>query len=324
MKLLLLGDCHLRVRTPRRRTEADFAMVCLGKLGQALGIAYKYDCNLILQPGDFFDCRSPSKALIADVINLLRAFGDKQIFAVHGQHDQSYHSQASKSNSALRILEAAGVVRLLDSSRWFKEGGGIPEIEFYGAAFGQDIPVPKDENDYNILVVHAAVGDKPLWPGHDLTSPGEFARQHPGYDLIVVGDYHYSFKSTPRIRLQEGNKPKLTTIINPGCLLRLTAGIRDRQHRPKVVLWETNTNEAEDIYLDVASADEAFDLTDLEASTDRAEFEQMVQALRDGGQIATSFRKNLLTYYEKNVISDEIQQKVAEVAGIIEGRRTVK
>ena len=36
MKLLLVGDCHFRTKTPEHRTEPDFASVCLGKLKQVL------------------------------------------------------------------------------------------------------------------------------------------------------------------------------------------------------------------------------------------------------------------------------------------------
>jgi len=297
VKILVVGDLHLRTRPPKRRREADFAEVCLGKLRQIVTIVRRR-ADTVVQVGDFFDSPDPSKGLIADVIGVMMG-EPKPWYVIHGQHDLRYHSQEAASRSALRILEAAGIVRILGA------GGGRRGAlaRLIGASFGQ-VPPGCPTDGFNILVAHAMVGDRPLWPGHDLTGPEQYARKHPGYNLYCLGDYHYPFSK----RVGDA------WVINPGAVLRLTADERDRSRRPKVVLFDTDGGEPEDIYLDVTPEAEAFDLEghakDADAREARASFADMAEALKHTGQLGVNFKQNLVVAMDELSTPPDVRERV--------------
>ena len=201
MKYLILGDLHLRAKTPRCRTEKDFSKLCIDKLEQVFDVANKYKVTGIIQPGDFFDRAQPAGSLVVKLINLLRT-NKKQLNTIHGQHDLIYHNIEASNGSELRKLDEARLLWLARSD----------DIMIQGVDYGQSIPKPSG-CDYNILMSHVMVGDKPLWPGHDLTAPEAFMDKHPGFNLYVFGDYHYPYSV-------EHNG---AWAINAGALIRLTS-----------------------------------------------------------------------------------------------------
>jgi len=317
MKLCLVGDLHLRAKAPRRRKESDFGTLCLSKLEQVLNIAWDHDCQAIIQAGDFFDRHDPSKALLADVIRLIlkekqeRGF-DIPIYAIHGQHDMVGHSLASRDRSALRVMEAAGAVVLLNGNNrkedLYKTGRDWPSVSITGISFGEGTwPInlrKKGDDSFSVFVEHIMVGDKPLWPGHELTGPEAYAKKRAGYDLYLAGDYHYAWSK----QLDNG-----AWAINAGCLLRLTADERDRTRRPKVVIFDTETRQPEDVYLNVESWEDVFDMTGYDDKPDDpARFDQMAERLRRGGQIGVSFDENLQAYYNQNDTPEKVRSLIAE------------
>lgn len=308
MKILIVGDLHLRTRPPKRRREADFQDVCLGKLRQIRDIG-DTRAAAVLQVGDFFDSSDPSKGLIAAVIYLLldRPVVSSSWFAIHGQHDLRYHSQEAAGRSALRILEAAGVVKIMDAGGCLIGRRGAT-VRFVGASFGEvpylQVPLEYPDEGFNVLVAHAMVGDRPLWPGHDLTGPEQYVRKYPGYNLYCLGDYHYPFS----VRVGDA------WVINPGAVLRLTADERDRSRRPKVVLFDTDGGEPEDIYLDVTPEAEAFDLEghakDADAREARASFADMAEALKHTGQLGVNFKQNLVVAMDELSTPPDVRERV--------------
>ena len=299
MKLLIVGDLHLRTRTPKRRREADFAAVCLGKLRQVMDIAFKRSIDAVVQVGDFFDSPNPSKGLIAAVIEAIRGYDSTSIdwYTIHGQHDLAYHSEAARKSSALRVLDAAlPEFHVMD-------GSYTAFTLVVGAGFGQEPPDNPNEL-IEVVAAHVMVGDKPLWPGHDLTGPEEYVRKHPGYRLYCLGDYHYPYS------VKVGD----AWVINPGCVLRLTASERDRAHRPKVVLFDMDGGVPEDIYLDVAPAEDAFDLEGHQDSQDaaerRASFAGMAGALRDSGKFGVNFQENLTAVMDKAATPEGVRNRI--------------
>jgi len=299
-KLLIVGDLHLRTKTPRRRKEKDFEAVCLDKLRQIVKIGNQ-EADYVIQVGDFFDSPDPNKGLIAEVIEVL----SEQIswpgeeppvwYAIHGQHDLRFHSQDAAKRSALRVLNAAGVMNIVN------ENSLDTGMTLFGASFGRT-PPKCPSNGYNILVSHVMVGDKPLWPGHELTGPEEYVKKYPGFNLYLVGDYHYPFS------MKIGN----AWMINAGAVLRLTADERDRNRRPKVVLFDTDKNELEDIFLDVSPVDDAFDLDgygDKARAQDRANFVGMAEALRKSGKVSVNFGENLAHAMDELNIKEEVRTK---------------
>ncbi len=304
MKILIVGDLHLRTRPPARRREVDFAAVCLGKLVQIVRIG-RERADAIIQVGDFFDSPDPSLGLIAKTILVLQGAAKDVMertdwYAIHGQHDLRYHSQEAAGRSALRVLEAAKCLWMIDD-----EEGQVDDSEMsaalFGVSFGQEPPTCPNVG-FNVLVAHAMVGDKPLWSGHDLTGPEQYVRKYPGYALYCLGDYHYPFSA----RVGDA------WVINPGAVLRLTADERDCGRRPKVVLFDTDTRQPEDIYLDVAPEAEAFDLEGMEKDfrAEGASFAGMADALKRTGKLGVNFKENLAAAMDAAQVEPGVRDRI--------------
>lgn len=247
MKFLLLGDSHFNDRRPERRLDKDYFGTMMGKFRQAVEIYKKHECDVFIQPGDFSDSYRLCRDVTSVITEYLREVG-VVVFCVWGQHDVSGHSITTFKNSPLRTLEAAGVVVMLgkEPEEWVSP---IRSVYFYGASFGQKVPKPVDDNAFNVLVVHQMIGDKELYPGQDLQHPRAFLRRHKGYNLIVCGDYHYRFI--------EENKGRYC--VNPGAMVRKSIAKRDLEHKPAVIIFDTEDRTCEVIELKIEPAEVIFD-----------------------------------------------------------------
>ena len=291
MKFCLLGDGHVKDTTPSGRVEEDFRAVCLQKLDNVLSTACERACRAVLQAGDFFDKPSPSKGLICDIIELIRKH-NIPVYAIHGQHDMLYHSLKYKEESALRIIATAlpDLFKLVDCADY---GMSIGNVDIYGHAYGETPKMPKDDKRFNICISHAMVGDNELYPGQPLISPSGYVKKYAGYNLYLLGDYHYSYE-------YEADD---VTLINCGAMLRLSRSDRDRKHKPHVVIFDTETLEYELEYLSVK--DNPFFEND-EKKKENKILDEFVAKLRKEGSIGTSFFDNLDVYVEKNKIDKKI------------------
>jgi len=294
MKLLLVGDMHLRSKPPERRIEEDFKEVCLNKLRMVLEIAGQENCRAIIQAGDFFDSPNPPKDLIADVIDMLRGLGAfRDMYCIFGQHDLPYHSLAAKERSALRILEAAGAVKLLDA-----EGATIEEdgqqVVVRGFSFGEE--VKSSDGIAEICVVHAMVGDKPLYAGQDIVQPETFMRRYFGYKLYLFGDYHYPYM----VRTDKA------VAVNAGALVRQNV-LRDRDLKPGVVLCDTSDWSLQRIELDVRK-DVFLDYEREDSSDLREKVSAFVEQLKQNRVIGVSFIQNLVRVLDEQGIDEEVRK----------------
>jgi DNA repair exonuclease SbcCD nuclease subunit len=249
MRILILGDTHISDRRPERRKDDDYFQTFITKLSQVRDIYHKMNCEYLLQVGDFFDSYNVSKEVIAGIIEFLKN-SNMNVACIWGQHDISGHSGTTFRNSPLRILESAGVVKILNDYRRLCYVG----LCVTGQPFGQEIlPSIKDEigYDYKILVVHQMVGDQPLFPGHDIKQPKQFLKEHPEFNLILCGDYHYRFIVEDNGRF----------CINPGAMVRKTIGKRDLELEPAVIFFDTSDCSYEVVKLDVVPSEDIFDFS---------------------------------------------------------------
>ena len=295
MKIIELGDVHLRVRPPEGRTESDFFPMQIGKLEQVLSLAKDELCSAILQTGDFWDRPDPPKKAIAECIDLLNKYSIP-IYAIAGQHDMVGHSYSSIDNSALRVMEAAHVVTILKEEPIQLDG-----IFIYGASFGQDVPKPSI-TERNILVIHDMIGDKLLYPNQKLTHPNSFLRKHL-YELIVAGDYHYKFVQSYNGRY----------IVNPGCMTRLKRNERDLALEPAILIYDTETRELEEVLLNVNPVNKAFKVKEAKEDIQIQGIEELVEKLRSQGKLGVDFANNLQEYYKENKTDKPIRERISKV-----------
>ena len=307
MKLGILGDLQLTNKSPERRLD-DYWETLVGKLTQALEIFDEKKCDCVLQVGDFFDAPTVANKVKSEIIQLLHQFeryGQDRIFCVYGQHDISGHSKWTLPNSPLAVLQAARVVKVLNDNPVVTGTDRDADRDIvtfiYGASFGEPIPEPSEEY-YNILVTHRMVGDRPLWPGQELVGPRAFLRKHPGYNLVVCGDYHFRFTETWNGR----------TIINPGAIVRKTIGKFDLEHKPAVVIFDTDTSKVEVIELQFEPPEKIFDLSRSVKKKDSGILAELVEKLKSGEQKLSGWKHFLVKVLEERKSNQRVKQIIDE------------
>ncbi len=244
MKILLTGDFHLRTTAPENRVD-NFFETQLNKVKQILNIAIENKCKYILQPGDFTDTPRPSFELIEGYVSLFKKYniGDKiKILHIYGQHDCYFRT---KERTATKLLNFLGYIQ--EVSGLFKL---TKDIHLYGASWGDEIPKIENADNFNILLIHKTIVDKPQWFGQeDFLQSDKLFKSNP-YDIIVSGDYHrpvfYEYKNQ--------------VIVNCGVLVRKTIAEADLQ--PHVYILEIDeddlTYHLEKIELKYKPAEEVF------------------------------------------------------------------
>jgi exonuclease SbcC len=300
MKFLITGDWHLDEKKPKNRTET-YVGDQKHKMRQIMKIASNYKVDAILQPGDFFNTSKLSDGCKAHWIRFFK-YWDIPIYTIPGQHDMRYHSSDIK-NTPLGVLQAAGVVEIMGEGAFgcVKNSMMSPERNVYihGAGWEQDIPEIRREESINILLLHMLISDKPLYPGHANVNPGWILNKYK-YDLIVSGDNHKSFMS-PK------GKQKL---VNCGSLMR--SSIDQRDHRPIVYIYNTDSNTIRDESILVKPFEEVMNIEEAKKEKERnKELEDFVEGLSDTNIEGLDFKKNLIDHLTKN--KDKISDGVIDI-----------
>jgi len=303
MRLLIVGDLHLRLKTPQGRRD-DFAQTQFSKLEQILQIAEGYGVGAILQTGDFFDSPNPANYLMSRTISQLRATRIREAipkFSILGQHDM-YLGSTDHNRTALYVLACARGVTLLDEQKRYLDD----DVAVYGASFGSPIPSiirRRGDATFNVLVAHMSIGF-PLFEGHVIEEPDGLLERLTGFDLILVGDYHYRFASHDR----ETDR----YIINAGAVVRLSRSKADRAHQPSVTLFDTEEREMEVIPLDYEPAEDIFDMVNLSQQDEQKEVLQKFVASLKGAKVGVSFEHNLQKAFKANKTPTAIKALVGD------------
>jgi len=316
VKIGILGDLQLTNRSPERRLDNYFETL-KDKLQQAFTIFKENSCSCVIQVGDFCDSPTIANRVISSIIEvLIHGLYPISLYdpidplcCVYGQHDISGHSKSTLPNSPLAVFESAGLIKMLDDNPHIVglvSEGSETSVALYGSSFGEGIPKPFEDN-YNVLVTHRMIGNRPLWPGQELVGPRQFLRKYPEYNLICCGDYHYRFFETWNGR----------TIVNPGAIVRKTISKFDLEHKPAVVIFDTNTSKLEVVELDVKPVEEVFDLTRDIKKKDSEILSQLVEKLKQGGKKLSGWKHFLVRVLEERKankkVRDIIDQSLEEV-----------
>ena len=304
MKLGLLGDIHARSRAPAGRKD-DWFNVQLGKFNEALDYFADNKCRFVLQPGDFFDSPKPVNQVLSAYINALRQHG-MVMLAVLGQHDTYYHDIVNAERTALHVLQSAGVAIILGGPKPFV----YEDMQAYGASWGQEPPVMRKQTEglTKILIAHAHVGNRPLYPGHRLASPQQYAANHPEYQLILLGDYHYRY-------VEECSVGQATTlVVDMGCLMRMRNTPLDRSHEPAVAVYDTKTCKMEPIHkLTIQPADIVFTQEEKGVVEDAPLLEEFLVRLKSTGRLSTPFAHHLDAVMDLHKTSIPVRSEVSSI-----------
>lgn len=299
MKLLCVGDLHYRASVPRGRKD-NFLKSFFNKTEQIYDISDDYDCDHILAPGDVFDGSVPPLWLIETFINTSRGRG---LLAILGQHDMRYH-HTDRKNTPLGVAAAAKAVRILGKMP-FVSG----DVEFYGASWSSKIPVPGSSDSIKVLLMHRMViKNKKLWAQQeDFVRSNTILHNHM-YDLIVTGDNHQFFTDSYGGR----------HLVNCGSLMR--TNIDQMNHRPSVVLYDTESRGIEVLALDVEPAEDVLDLEKSEQAKARNEdLDAFIEQVKSSkGAPDLDFLGNLDKLVKSKDVSLGVQAKVNEIVEMSE------
>jgi len=289
---LLVGDIHLLYTTPLFRKD-DIVVTQRYKVQQSLDIYKKYSCGFYCQPGDFFDT-----PMISDIIKeqYIRLFKSSNVIlhGVEGQHDKYMRSE----QSPLKVLDAAGVYKLLNTTPVILNDENEKIIELYGIGFGEEffpMPPKNEANVCRILVIHYSAGIEDIYPGapytNDLQKLMKYGESN-SIDLILVGDYHWPFIAEYRNGL----------VVNVGCLTRCSRAKKNLELIPSVYVYDTISKTIfEKIALDVAPPEDIFRFEDEVPVSENIDLKRFIRAMQRSGENSVSFLNNLNAVLKQGV-----------------------
>ena len=230
MKFLLCSDVHLDGKCPANRTD-NFFETQTRKIKELIHISL--DCTAILQAGDLTNGPLVGNEVVSMLLTNLRQTG-ASLYTVLGQHDMLFRSRENLFYTALGVMNSANLVHIL---------GDIPvvyndEVYIYGCSWGDPVPVPPKGNGHSILVIHASIGDKKLFPTMEMIQAKKFLIENK-FDLILTGDYHYPF----HIKVKNKITGRERQIVNTGVLIRRK--IDEKDIIPRVGIYDTETRSIE-------------------------------------------------------------------------------
>lgn len=219
MNFILLSDIHVTSKTPIGRKD-NVLEAFKKKFSFILKYAKKHNA-IILQAGDFLDQPRDWHSLYTTLCLL-----DKYkvpIYTIYGQHDLYMRANPLNTPTSIGILNKLELVNLLNESPTIFE----KNIYVYGCSWNSAVPKPTPSKT-NILVIHAPITTKKLFPGHKFTAVPQFISKNKGWDLILAGDIH--------IKTIHKNK---TILVNTGPMLRLASTRYNMKHQPCFFFYNT-------------------------------------------------------------------------------------
>jgi len=298
MKILCSGDWHIRATNPRYRID-NYYETLMGKIRWIFELAAKEGCEIILQPGDFFDSPDQANYVIRELVSIIRYYDAIRLFSIYGQHDTRYRKIF---NTTLGIFEEMELVYILGDTLYNVDG-----VNFYGASYGKEIPVPTHPDEINILIVHKMIVKEfqLWWDQTDYISARDMLKKYDTYDLIISGDNHQSFTYGSKFG---------SMLINCGSLMRTT--ITQRDHKPMVYIVDMDTNEVTKHEVPIRPIDEVMNLELADEIKERNEdLEAFMSGLSSNYDAELSFEKNLTSLMKTNETSKEIRSIAENIIG---------
>jgi exonuclease SbcC len=259
-------DVHLSDRSPQSRTD-DWRETILGKLRQIGEIAKEVKAEAVIDGGDFFDLKSPSR----NSHSLVRAVADLHaeypcpVYANIGNHDCIYGDYSYLDQQPLGVLYSTGVFRRLydEYEAVFGSPGTklrprvrVVGIPYHGTKYDMDRfkNIKKGDEDYLVVAAHVLASPKggQMFENEDIVKYADLAGLDP--DVWLFGHWH---KDQGITEIAPGKQ-----VVNLGSLSRgaLIQDDLDRKPACVVLSFEASGVSIERRDLNVLPAAEVFDL----------------------------------------------------------------
>lgn len=237
IKLLWRTDVHLADKTPRRRT-GNWTDDVVNKLRWIGDLAQNLNADAVLDGGDFFDVKSPTKNSHSLVRKAFYAHDHYPcpIYALVGNHDVKYGKYEYLPEQPLGVLFSSGL---------FKEFGGENEvylekdgvkvrivgIPYHGTEYNFSLlsNLKKKDEDYLLVACHLLARQGKtgsMFESEDIVGY-DFLNQITDVDCWFFGHWH---KDQGVTQLPNGSH-----VVNVGSLTRGSLHLDDLDRNPCVV-----------------------------------------------------------------------------------------
>ena len=262
IRLVTRTDVHLSDKGPISRTD-DWAAAVLDKLEQVGHIAQKVGAAAVLDNGDFFHLKSPSR----NSHDLIRRVADLHanypcpVYANVGNHDCVYGDIRYLDSQPMGVLFSTGVFKRCygEHEAVFEKEGlkvRVVGIPYHGTAYQMErfAEIKKGDEDYLVVMAHVLASPQggSMFENEDIVKYSDLLGLDP--DVFVFGHWHKD-----QGIVQMGGK----VIVNVGSLTRGTLAQDDLDRQPACsVLNFTKEKgiEAAIVRLRVRPTSEVFDL----------------------------------------------------------------
>lgn len=255
-------DAHFADTIPSSRKD-DWSETILKKLTEVGEIAKRVSADAVIDGGDFFDRKSPSRTshrMMARIIETHQRY-PCPIYSCIGNHDCVYGDYRFLFQQPLETLFASKTFhRLYDKHEAFFEADGctvrVVGVPYHGVVYDRErfSSVVKKDEDYLVVVGHVLASQQggSMFEGEDIL-PYSFLEDLDA-DVFMFGHWHKDQGIT------EINNGKW--VVNTGSLSRGSLSQDNLERKPCCVVLRFSSEglSFERVNLTIASAEDIFDL----------------------------------------------------------------
>lgn len=320
VRLLWRTDLHLSDRAPQSRVD-DWTETLLGKVRQVGDLAVSCHAVGVLDGGDFFHVKSPTRVSHRLVVRAAEAHASYPcpVYACIGNHDVKYGDYAYLGEQPLGVLYESGVFqRLYDEHEgWFGQLESEPPlvrvvgVPYHGTSYdlARLTSIKKGDEKYLVVVAHllASPAGGSMFESEDIIKYADLAELDP--DVWLFGHWH---KNQGITEIAPGK-----WVVNIGSMSRGALNQDDLKRTPSVALLEFGDSiSISEIQLRVQPAGEVFDLDrrvraearnlnmamfveSIQGILEDAQGDSIADRIRELADVPEEVREQALVYWEE-------------------------
>lgn len=170
-------DLHLADKSPSSRKD-NWTLTCLNKIVQVGEIAREVEADAVLDGGDFFHVKAPSRnshRIVRRVADIHKAY-PCPVYANVGNHDCSSGDIRNLPKQPLGVLFSTGVFeRLYDEHELLLERDGVSVrvvgVPYHGTSYDMErFAVEKGDEDWLVVIAHVLASEQggTMFEGEDI------------------------------------------------------------------------------------------------------------------------------------------------------------